>query len=126
MNELGDSPAQAVLIGERLLADQEPHLGPDHPDTLQSRNSLAVAYRAAGRTMKAIGLHEQTLAAYERVLGPDHPDTLQSRLSLAVAYRAAGRTMKAIGLHEQTLAAYGVGPSGGRRCRCASAGWCPG
>ena len=76
LSHLGDSTAQAIVIGERLVADQERVLGPDHPDTLTSRNNLAVAYRAAGRIDEAITLHEQTLAARERVLGPDHPDTL--------------------------------------------------
>ena len=104
LDHLGDSAAQAILIGERLVADQERVLGPDHPDTLASRNNLAIAYRAAGRTAEAITLHEQTLADRERVLGPDHPDTLRSRNNLAIAYRAAGRTAEAITLHEQTLA----------------------
>ena len=101
---LGDSAAQAIVIGERLVADQERVLGPDHPDTLSSRNNLADAYRIAGRTGEAISLHEQTLAARERVLGPDHPDTLTSRHSLASAYADAGRTGEAISLYEQTLA----------------------
>ena len=105
LTNLGDSTAQAIMIGERLVADQERVLGPDHPDTLASRNNLATAYRAAGRTEEAISLHEQTLAARERVLGPDHPDTLNSRNNLAAAYQDAGRTEEAISLHEQTLAA---------------------
>ena len=105
LGHLGDSTAQAIVIGERLVADQERVLGPDHPDTLASRNNLAVAYRDAGRLDEAISLHEQTLAARERVLGPDHPDTLNSRNNLAVAYRAAGRLDEAISLHEQALAA---------------------
>ena len=46
LNRLRDSPAQAIVIGERLLADQEQARGPDHPDTLTSRNNLALAYRA--------------------------------------------------------------------------------
>ena len=50
LGNLGDSTAQAIVIGERLVADQERVLGPDHPDTLQSRNNLALAYRAAGRS----------------------------------------------------------------------------
>ena len=61
------------MIGERLVADQERVLGPDHPDTLTARNNLAIAYRGAGRPDEAISLHEQALAARERVLGPDHP-----------------------------------------------------
>ena len=76
LNGLGDSAAQSILIGEPLLADRERMLGADHPDTLQTRNNLANAYQAAGRTAEAITLHEQTLADRERVLGADHPDTL--------------------------------------------------
>ena len=105
LNDLGDSAAQAIQVAEPLLADQERVLGPDHPDTLNSRNNLALAYQAAGRAAEAIGLHERTLADSERVLGPDHnPDTLASRNNLALAYWAAGRAAEAIGLHERTLA----------------------
>ena len=104
LNALADSAAQAIVIGERLVAASERVLGPDDPDTLQSRNNLAAAYRAAGRLDEAISLDEQTLAARERVLGPDHRDTLGSRNNLALAYWAAGRLDEAIPLHEQTLA----------------------
>ena len=104
LNELGDSAQQAIMLGEPLIADLERMQGSDHPDTLNSRNSLAIAYRAAGRAADAVPLHEQTLAVRERVLGPDHPDTLDSRNNLAIAYRAAGRAPEAIPLHEQTLA----------------------
>ena len=105
LNYLGDSASQAIAIGERLVADQEQGLGPGHPDTLTSCNSLASAYHAAGRTEEAITMHEQTLAARERVLGPDRRGTLYSRNNLAIAYQAAGRTEEAIIMHEQTLAA---------------------
>jgi tetratricopeptide (TPR) repeat protein len=106
LNDLGDSAAQAIAVGEPLLADQERVLGPDHPDTLGSRNNLALAYQAAGRAAEAIPLHERTLADRERTLGPDHLDTLASRNNLAAAYRAAGRAAEAIPLHERTLADY--------------------
>ena len=78
-------------------------LGPHHPDTLASRNSLAGTYRDAGRLDKAIALYEQTFEDSIRVLGPDHPGTLTSRLNLAGAYRAAGRLDKAITLYEQVF-----------------------
>ena len=104
LNELGDSAPQAIAVGEPLLEDAERVLGPDHPDTLASRNNLANAYQEAGRAAEAIPLHEQTLADRERVLGPDHPDTLTSRNNLAAAYQEAGRAAEAIPLHEQTLA----------------------
>jgi len=94
LNELGDSAAQAIEIAEPLLADQERVLGTDHPDTLKTRNSLANAYRDAGRTAEAITLHERNLTDRERVLGTDHPDTLKTRNNLALAYQAAGRTRR--------------------------------
>ncbi len=106
LDELGDSAPQAIAVGEPLTADLERMLGPDHPDTLTSRNNLARAYVAAGRAVEAIPLHEQTLAALERMLGPDHPSTLNSRNNLADTYRAAGQAAEAIPLHEQTLAAF--------------------
>ena len=105
LNFLGDSPAQAIVIGERLLAARERLLGRDHPDTLITRNNLANTYKAAGRVDEAITLHEQNMATRERSLGPDHPDTLTSRNNLAIAYRAVARLDEAISLDEQTLTA---------------------
>jgi tetratricopeptide (TPR) repeat protein len=104
LNHLGDSAAQAIKIGERLVADADRVLGPDDPSTLTSRNNLATAYWDAGRTDEALNLYEHNLAARERVLGPDHPDTLQSRSALAASYWAAGRTDEAIPIYEQALA----------------------
>jgi tetratricopeptide (TPR) repeat protein len=106
LNELGDSAPRAIAVGEPLAVDLERVLGPDHPETLHSRNELALAYADAGRADQAIPLNEQTLAVRERVLGADHPDTLASRGNLALAYRDAGRSAEAIPLFEQTLAAF--------------------
>ena len=90
LNDLGDSAAQAIQVGEPLLADRERVLGPDHPGTMTSRDNLAAAYWAAGRAAEAIPLHERTLADRERVLGPDHPGTMASRDNLAAARTALG------------------------------------
>jgi tetratricopeptide (TPR) repeat protein len=102
---LADSTIQVIEIGERLVADQEQALGADHPDTLASRNNLALAYLDADRVDDAITVQEETLRVQERVLGPDYPDTLGSRDNLAIAYRAADRITEAIAMHEQVLAA---------------------
>ncbi len=37
-------------LHQQTLAARERLLGPDHPHTLASRNNLALAYQAAGRT----------------------------------------------------------------------------
>ena len=86
------------------LSDAVEHLGevlgPDHPDTLTSRNNLAYAHESAGRLDQAIALYEQTLTDSERVLGPDHPSTLTSRNNLAYAHQAAGRSEDATALFD--------------------------
>jgi tetratricopeptide (TPR) repeat protein len=102
---LGDNMPHAIAIGEPLTADLERLLGPDHPDNLSARNSLATAYHATGRTADAIPLVLQILRARERLLGADHPDSLVSRNNLASAYRATGRPAEAIPLFEENVAA---------------------
>ena len=79
-------------------------LGPDHPNTLTSRSSLAGSYRASGRLDKAIPLYEQNLEDSIRVLGPDHRSTLTARDHLADTYWEAGRLDEAITLKKQILA----------------------
>ena len=101
--ELGDKAPQVIASGESLTADLERLLGPDHPDTLNSRNSLAAAYLAAGRVADAIPLFEQTLVVFQRQLEYDHPDTLTLQNNLASAYQDAGRVAEAIQLYEQNL-----------------------
>ena len=101
--ELGDSTPLAIAVGEPLAEDLGRLLGPDHPDTLNSRNSLAAAYLAAGRVAEAIPLFEQILAVRQRTLGPDDSETLISQNNLASAYQDAGRTAEAIRLYELNL-----------------------
>jgi RNA polymerase sigma factor (sigma-70 family) len=101
--ELGDGTPLAIAVGEPLAEDLERILGPDHPDTLNSRNSLAAAYLAAGRIAAAIPLFEQILAVRKRTLGPDDSETLVSQNNLASAYQDAGRTAEAIRLYELNL-----------------------
>ena len=94
---------KAAAAHERAVFVRRSSLGLDHPDTLTSRNDLATAYWAAGRTSDAIPLFEQTLMSREAKLGRYHLDALTSRNDLATAYRAAGRTAEALALQEQTL-----------------------
>ncbi|WP_261571171.1 FxSxx-COOH system tetratricopeptide repeat protein [Frankia gtarii] len=101
--DLHGRPDTALPYHHRALTLDTRDLGPDHPDTLTSRNNLAGAYWAAGRLDQATSLHEQTLTDRLRILGPDHPDTLTSRGNLANAHQAAGRLDQATSLYEQTL-----------------------
>ena len=71
--------ARPSPLHEATLTDIERVLGPDHPDTLASRNNLAYAYESAGDLGQAIPCARRALTDMERVLGPDHPATLTSR-----------------------------------------------
>ena len=95
----------AIEILKDATEDAERVLGADHPDTLHSRNDLALAYQEAGRPNDAIPLLEETLTARTQILGPNHPHTLTSRNNLALAYQDAGRPNDAIPLLEETLTA---------------------
>ena len=98
------NPRRAVQLGMSVASDCDCVLGPDHPDTLATRDYLALAYKEAGRLDEAIELHSQVLADKERVFGPDHPNTLATRNNLATAYQDAGRLDEAIELLSQVLA----------------------
>ncbi len=63
-------------MARRAFEAQERVLGPDHPETLVSLNSLAVLYGDQERYKEAEALYRRILEARERVLGKEHPDTL--------------------------------------------------
>jgi non-specific serine/threonine protein kinase/serine/threonine-protein kinase len=89
---------RSVEIRRRLL-------GPDHPDTLQSMDSLAVFYKQAGRYDEAEKLQAETAAGRRRVLGADHLDTLDSMNELAVVYESQGRFPESEKLYNDVLTA---------------------
>ncbi|KAH8658626.1 hypothetical protein BGZ60DRAFT_507289 [Tricladium varicosporioides] len=78
-------------------------LGDDHPDTLDSMNSLAEVFRRQGKYIEAERLQWQTLELRKQVLGDDHPNTLDSMSNLAVVFRGQGKYIDAERLQRQTL-----------------------
>ena len=72
---------------ERVLAEYERVLGADHPDTLNTRNNLAVAYDSVGRFGEAIDAWEKLLPDCQRVLGLEHPLTKRVEKNLEAAKR---------------------------------------
>ena len=95
-------PFEALTLNEAVDIIGE-LLGPDHRDTLTSRNKLAYTFLTVGRTEEAVNLYEQTLQGSITGLGEDHPHTLIARNDLAHAYQTAGRLNEAITLLEQSL-----------------------
>ena len=80
------------------------HLGPDHPDRLESTLALSACYYRLGRHADALKLREETVARMRAKLGPDHLRTLVSMNNLALSYSALGRHADALKLNEETLA----------------------
>lgn len=68
---------------EALLHDHLRARGPDHPDTLATRNNLAHFRGEAGDPAGAVAELEALLHDRLPVQGPDHPHTLDTRNSLA-------------------------------------------
>ncbi|MFF3911179.1 tetratricopeptide repeat protein [Streptomyces sp. NPDC001848] len=95
---------QAITYKKRSLETSTRLHGPDHPNTLASRNNLAYAYYLAGDLGRAIPLFEQALTSCMQVLGEDDPTTLTARNNLASALESAGDLGRAIPLHKQALA----------------------
>ena len=66
-------------------------LGPEHPQTLTARGSLAATLSELGELGKARAIQEQVVEDRSRVLGPEHPQTLtRERQPRRDAGRAGG------------------------------------
>ena len=68
-------------------------LGPDHPDTLTTRNDLAHWRGEAGDATGAATAFAELLEHTTRVLGPDHPHTLATQGNLAYWRRQAKKVV---------------------------------
>jgi serine/threonine protein kinase len=99
---LGET-ALAIPFLERCLALRKELVGPDHEETLNAQNSLAVALGSAGQYDLAVQLYEDVLKLRKAKLGADHADTLASINNLAVGYDDAGKLELALPLYEETL-----------------------
>jgi serine/threonine protein kinase len=88
---------------ERALQLRRAHLGPDHPDTLQSMKQLAGAYAWVGRASESITLYDELLTNARARLGPDDPLTLDLVCHLSIAWRRAGHWQRAMRLLEPVV-----------------------
>jgi len=91
------------LLQQQSMEIRERVLGPRHPDTLDSMNSLAVVLDDEGHYPEAEKLDRETLEIRNRVLGPEHPDTLGSKNNLANVLDDEGHYPEAEKLYRETL-----------------------
>ncbi|GHE32610.1 hypothetical protein GCM10017673_39290 [Streptosporangium violaceochromogenes] len=102
--------AEAEQGYREILTIRERALGPDHPDTLGTRYSIARIAGLQGRYAEAEQGYREILTIREQALRPDHPDTLAVQYSIAQAIGGQGRYTEAeqryreiLTLYEQTL-----------------------
>jgi tetratricopeptide (TPR) repeat protein len=88
---------------ERSVSVLEEELGAGHPDTLNSKNHLAVLYQRQGKYDRAEPLFLEVLRRREKALGADHPDTLTSKNNLAVLYHGRRDYDRAEALYLEVL-----------------------
>jgi tetratricopeptide (TPR) repeat protein len=70
-------------------------LGAEHPDTLETRNSLAEALQAQGKYEEAETENRAVLKLREKVLGAEYPATLATCFNLARCLSAKGASQEA-------------------------------
>lgn len=86
-NANGGSLLPRVKLQQEIASIFRAALGPEHPDTLQSRYRLAEALRVGVKFAEAEAEHRAVLLIRQRVLGPEHPDTLASHLGVTRSLR---------------------------------------
>jgi hypothetical protein len=78
-------------------------LGPEHPETLRSINTLVNLDYQDGKYAQGEALGNQTLEISRRVLGSENPDTMGLTEDLADVYNGEGKYAQAEALHSQAL-----------------------
>ncbi|KAL8719057.1 MAG: hypothetical protein Q9225_003891 [Loekoesia sp. 1 TL-2023] len=96
-------PKEALQLMEPVVDVYKRTLGEEHPETLNSINSLASYYSNIGRYQEALQLIEPVIDVYKRTLGEEHPETLGSIHSLAIRYSEVGRYQEALQLMERVV-----------------------
>jgi eukaryotic-like serine/threonine-protein kinase len=95
---------QAQQLLERAVETQRRILGPEHPDTLSSRNALGGVYRRQGRLADAERIFRDTLPVTRRVLGPAHRQTAFTMSLLADTLMRKHQYAEAEKLYRDALA----------------------
>ncbi len=82
---------EALPLQEAALAGRRAALGNEHPDTLNSIDSLAHVLHERGQLDKALALYQEAFDGYTKSLGVDHEEALASYGNMASVHLDAGR-----------------------------------
>lgn len=74
---------KGIALFERIIRFKKNALREDHPDVVQARYELALAYDIDGQLAKAIKLMHHVVDVRKATLEPDHPRRSQAERMLA-------------------------------------------
>jgi serine/threonine protein kinase len=96
-------PADAVgeLVKARDALNRQ--FGPNHPESLDCQNDLAIAYKESGNLESARRLYEETLQRGRENLGENHRDTLNTLIHLSSYFREIGDLDRAMPMLSDTF-----------------------
>ncbi len=86
---------QAESLFRQVVSIFSEQLGPEHLNTLRSRNNLANALNGQGKDVQAEAEYRTVLKVMERVLGSEHRDTLGCQNNIASALYGQWRFVEA-------------------------------
>ncbi|OCK99064.1 TPR-like protein [Cenococcum geophilum 1.58] len=95
--------SKAYQLYLESLVLRESNLGPEHSDTLDSINNLALVLWSQGKYGEAEKMHRRVLGVREKVLGLEHSGTLNCINNLALVLRSQGRYGEAEKMHRRVL-----------------------
>src|SRR5438552_4048893 len=93
----------AANVARAVVEVRSQVLGPEHPDTLRSRNRLAVTLWRQAKFMEAEADFRKLIKLEEKAIGPEHPNTLSSRHRLAAVLYREGKYAEAEAEDRQVL-----------------------
>lgn len=76
--------AKAAELQGAVLDSRRQQLGPEHPETLNAMETLALTFYSAQEYALARSLQQQVLGTRREVFGHDHPESLAALWNLAV------------------------------------------
>jgi MinD-like ATPase involved in chromosome partitioning or flagellar assembly len=94
---------EARSIDEAVVAGQTQHLGPEHPNTLRTRSSLAADRRATGDYDAALALDLETHEFWNKRYGEEYRGTLVAAHNLALSQLLTGDFRSALAQDRLTL-----------------------
>jgi serine/threonine protein kinase len=94
---------KSVAELEKALDIQKRILGLDHPDTLNTMNSLSTVFIRMGKYAEAESILRETVSRRKQVLGAEHQHTIISMHNLGIVYYYQGKFKEAESMGRETL-----------------------